>query len=248
VDHLQEPVREVPVALSHYAAGVLYLSLGDLEMSEESETAAETPAETETAPESNQTAADKFAAAIAALASYGLVLSADVTPETFFDHIITAVETRKATENPPEASDDLDAAEIPTDPGRTIAMSHEANATRLIELERAELVRRINRLATSKRVPKPTADALRKEAETIQLSLAAAGTVIDPLLLAKIAAYEALPQGTSFIAPSTPISASGKGIQLSHASAIPLESGERGIPKTKQETESALKAWDATGN
>lgn len=235
VDHLQDPVREVPVAFSHYTDGALYLSLGDLEMADE----------TETTVEGGGGADDKFKKAVSALADYGLVLAADVTAETFWDHIITAVETKKATENPTEPGDDLENAEIPVDPGRTVAMSHAAN-DRLITLERADLVRRINRLATTKRVPKPTADALRKEAETIQLSLSDAGTVIDPLLLAKIAAYEALPQGTSFGAPATPHSASGNGVQLSHATAVPLESGERGPPKTKQETDAALKAWDET--
>lgn len=238
VDHLQEPVREVPVALSHYAGGVLYLSLGDLDMADDNATTVE----------GGEGADDKFKKAVAALAGYGLVLADDVTPETFFDHIITAVATKQATENPTDPTDDLDGAEIPLDPGRTVAMSLNAATDRLVKLERADLVRRIGRLATTKRVPKPTADALKREAETIQLSLTDAGTLADSTLLTKLAAYEALPQGTSFDAPSGPVSAGGKqGINLSHASTVPLDPGEKGPPKTKQETEAALEAWDKTG-
>lgn len=246
----QEPFREAPatngLALSHYEGNTLYLSLGDLEMAEDTEDT-EATAEEEAASSKTPEAGDsKFKAAVAALAGLGLVLAEDVTPDTFYDHIMTAAETKKASvEGPPADEPDLEDAQVPNEVGRTVAMSLETATERLAKLERADLGRRINRLAQTGRIQKPAADKLRKQLESVELSFGEDGAPAQTPLVAKIEAYEELP-ANGF---KKPTGSSDDDVDLSHAKAVPLSDAERHgdkAPETKKETQSALKEWDAT--
>lgn len=239
------------IALSHYEGKTLYLSLGDLEMADENETQETTADETTDAGEPGGQDA-KFKSAVEALASYGLVLSSDVTPETFWDHIITAVETKKAAEQgPPVEPDELEDATVPTGSGVSVSMSLEAAQNRIVKLERDNLIRRIDHLAASRRVPKTVTDKLKQQAQTVELSLTNAGTLAESSVLASVKAYEALPAGNSFAGSSQAKSGvrDDDDVDLSQASAVPLSERHKGTnkpPATKKEVDTALADWDKT--
>lgn len=250
----QDGFKEVPVAMSHYEGDTLYLSLGDLEMSDEADNETqETTADTTTDAGEPGGEDNKFKRAVASLAALGLVLSDDVTPETFYEHIITAAETKKAIEQgPPAESDELEDATVPTGSGVSVSMSLEAAQDRIKKLERQNLVRRIDSLAASKRVPKPVTDRLKQQAETVELSLSDDGALADSNLLATVKAYEALPAGTSFAGSGKSKSGTRDNdddVDLSHAKTVGMSEHDKGTnkpPESKKETDAALAEWDKT--
>lgn len=142
----------------------------------------------------------KLQTCLEALATQGLVIGADIQPdlEVLLDRLTTACHTKKAAETPgdvgpdgkPKSEENADGTSgKPTEVQGPMMMSQREQDT-----HRANLKLRIERLWNRKQITKPMHDAMMSELNTVKLSAAKDGSLIEPKLLVKVESFEELPE------------------------------------------------------
>lgn len=249
--------------LSHGATGkIVCLSLADLEPVNMAATDTEeqdtdlTNDEGIDKPEPDEQSIETstFKRAVEALAKVGLAISDDVSEADFFDHIITAVETKMAadglspTDDSTEPPDDAHPPEGHGAGGMgMVGMSLEQATAKLIKHERDGINRRIDRLLKSRRIPVPVHAKLKSAANAVELSFGDDGEIVPNKVLGKLEAYEELPEGHAFAGQTKSIKGGAKGdANLSHASVVTMPADSRGKPESPEEVNEAVNAFFAT--
>ncbi len=140
----------------------------------------------------------KLSTALQCLADHGIVLGEETGDdlETFLDHIITACNTKKAAENPLDMGGQNPGAPggDQGSPGATEVQGPVMMSGSLAKVFRENVKLRIDNLWAKKQITKPIKDKMLAELKTVKLSMTAAGEPIEQGLLARVAAYEELPE------------------------------------------------------
>lgn len=196
VQHHQQPFRQVALSMLRLSMSD-YVRLGDIDVADEPQN---TPNNGDGAVDSGA----KLKKVLEALAKVGLVLADDTTVDNLLDRLHSVALTKEAADNGSISSDDDESRTTPSEKEISPVMMSlvqkelEPYKQALLRTHRASLQSRIRRLLDTGRITRPIYQALAADCGKVHLSLDGMGDLIPSPLTAKIEAYEALDENSSW--------------------------------------------------